>query len=215
MAKDPRIDTGSRPRQLPPEAHIRMHFEKFSSFVEEYSSKISLGGMFVVTRDPRPVGSEVAFDLKLADGFRLFHGHGEVAWVRLHEAGPERPPGMALRFIAIDEKGRELVLKVLEEQVKAGGQPFEVDPPPADAVVDYSGPKAPAASPLEALPAVDFGEEPTLVGNRRRALDETGFDAPWGQKLPEVPIDLLDENEPAPAVPSVSEVHFAPLAAPA
>ena len=211
MAKDLRIDTGSRPRQLPPEAHIRMHFEKFSSFVEEYSSKLSLGGMFVATRDPRPVGSEVAFDLRLADGFRLVHGHGEVAWVRLQEGGPGRPAGMALRFVALDEKGRGLVLKVLEEQLKAGGLPFEIDPPPADAILDYSGPPSPRQIPLPLQPALD--EEPTLITPRRRSLDETGFDAPWGQKLPEVPTDLLDDSEAGPSVPKVSEVRFAAEAA--
>lgn len=213
MAKDLRIDTGSRPRQLPPEAHIRMHFEKFSSFVEEYSSKLSLSGMFVATRDPRPVGSEVAFDLKLVDGFRLVHGHGEVAWVRLQDGGPGRPAGMALRFVALDEKGRGLVLKVLEEQLKAGGLPFEIDPPPMDAILDYSGPPSPRQIALPLQPAHD--EEPTLITSRRRSLDETGFDAPWGQKLPEVPTDLLDDSAAGPSVPKVSEVSFAPEAAPA
>ncbi len=249
MAKDPRIDTGSRSRQLPPEAHIRMHFERFSSFVEEYSSKLSLSGMFVVTRDPRPVGSEVAFDLKLADGFRLFHGHGQVAWVRLEDGGRDAPIGMAVRFVALDEKGRELVLKVLEEQLKAGGLPFEIDPAPPGAVLDFIGlpvaqeanlgelaglepeflgSEAPTGSgqlQIRLAPAFeaadftdfaapdfaapDFAEEPTMVTARRRSLDETGFDAPWGQKLPEVPTDLLDESEERPSVPSVSEVVFA------
>ncbi len=56
MAKDPRIETGSRPRQLPPEAHSDA-LRKILFLRRRYSSKLSLGGMFVVTRDPRPVGS--------------------------------------------------------------------------------------------------------------------------------------------------------------
>ena len=60
----------------PPNAESRviLRFERFASFVEEYSSNISLGGVFIKTHRPRPVGSEIHFELKLADGFRLLHG---------------------------------------------------------------------------------------------------------------------------------------------
>jgi uncharacterized protein (TIGR02266 family) len=233
MAKDPRIDTGSRARHMPAEAPIKLRFDKFASFVSEYSSKLSLGGVFLKTDQLRPAGSEVSFDFRLVDGFRLFHGQGEVVWVRTTDNGPDRPKGVGVRFAALDDKGRELVLKILEEQVKAGGAPFEVDRVPADATVDWRpapepaapAPAAPATTPQATAPqatgfalmsSIDFAEEPTLISARRKGGAEVGFDAPWGERLPEVPTDLLEEGAEAPVnVPPVSSPDFArPEAAP-
>lgn len=213
MTKDPRIDTGSRPRPVPPEAQFRYRFERFSGFVEEYSSKLSLSGIFLAASNPRPVGSEVSFDFKLSDGFRLLHGQGQVVWVR-KSSSPGRPAGMGVRFVALDEKGRELVLKVLEEQVKAGGAPFEVDAVPADASnvvanapVPVPTPELPPMASPQPSASTDSwaSEDPTVITARPSVAP--GFGAPWGQDLREVPTDLLEEHD-AIAVPSVMSPVF-------
>ncbi|MEM9596996.1 MAG: PilZ domain-containing protein [Acidobacteriota bacterium] len=240
MATDPRIDTGTR-RQLSADDRLDLSFDKFAAFVDEYSSQISLSGLFVPTEDPRPVGSVVAFDFRLTDGYRLLHGLGEVVWARPVDAAASGTPGMGLRFLNLDESGRELVLKLLEEQVKSGGAPFEVGevptgasstPPPPEASVG-STPPAPEPTPEmatsgEQLSLVDISEDQTLIGSR--AVDpgsadpgqastaevaptevapvtapsagptpSGSFDAPWGQNLPEVPFEILDEAEAAAA----------------
>ncbi|MEO1087537.1 MAG: TIGR02266 family protein, partial [Acidobacteriota bacterium] len=182
------------------ESRVTLRFERFASFVEEYSSNISLGGVFIKTHKARPVGTEIHFEFKLVDGFRLLHGQGQVVWVRLKDQGDAAPAGMGVRFTAIDESGRQLVLKLLEEQVKSGGAPFEVETIPADADDAPPAPPAPAGLP-------DLSEEPTLIGHVPEvALPEPGspgggvgegFDAPWGEKMPSIPTDLLDEeNDP-------------------
>lgn len=158
---------------------LELRFAKFSDFVKSYSSRVSLGGMFVITDEPRPVGSTVALEAKLSDGYRLVHGLGEVVWIRLSDEGPENPAGMALRFQKLDESGRELILKILEEQVKGGGAPFDLDEVPEGAI-----------------------REPLTGGGRRRAAAasaaamgrEERFDfggAPWGDRLPELPDEIL------------------------
>ena len=186
------------------ESRVTLRFERFASFVEEYSSNISLGGVFIKTHKARPVGTDIHFEFKLVDGFRLLHGQGQVVWVRLKDGGESAPAGMGVRFTAIDDSGRQLVLKLLEEQVKSGGAPFEVETVPADA--DSAPPSAGAADSL-ALP--DLSEEPTLIGHVPAVeLPDSeapvvanaggpGFDAPWGSDLPSIPNDLLDEeNDP-------------------
>jgi len=157
----------------PPSAasRFRLRFEKFASFVEAYGSHISLGGIFLETDDPRPVGSQVAFEVELSDGYRLLEGSGEVIWIRRRPRGPEAPAGMALRFQTLDEQGRELVLKMLEEQVKGGGEPFEPDRIPGDAETGMR--KAADSEPAQA--AIEF-------------------DAPWGDRLPEMPAEMLEED---------------------
>lgn len=240
MSEDPRIETGSLARQLPEEAHLVMRFSKFQDFVDEYSSRISLGGIFVRHDQLRPVGSQVYLDFRLEDDYRLFHGIGEVVWVRLKTMSEERPKGMGVRFASLDEDGRELVLKLLEEQVKGGGEPFEVDRVPEDGSIDPSvvqameGPSseetqaaeqaktaetaAREATPAEAEPDEEEDDEelPDLPpGVLPPPDEEPDFSAPWGENLPEIPGDLLDESkndqaaaesapDPSPvAVPSV------------
>jgi len=160
------------PKPLQPD--IVLQFDKFESFLDEYASYVSLGGIFLATPEVRPVGEVIDFRIELSDGYRLVEGVGHVAWLRPGDGGPGRPPGMAVRLHAL--KGRDLVLKILEEQVKSGGAPFEVEDPPSDAVTAAGAiPRPPAAA----------GERPS------RPLQ---FDAPWGKELPAVPDEILDDT---------------------
>ncbi len=200
-------DTAAR-RQVPPESQFNLRFDKFSTFVEEYTSFLSLGGMFLKTQKPRPVGTLVSFDIKLSDSFRLFAGLGEVVWMRPREEGPGRPAGMGIRFQALDEKGRELVLKILEEQVKGGGEPFDVDeiPPGAVSAAPQQQPAVPPAAPQQPMPE-PADVRSTLAAPRPRPRVD-GLAAPWGEQLPEVPTEILeepDEEEPGEGLAALPE----------
>ncbi len=213
-----------------PKQRYTLRFERFSAFVEEYASLLSLGGMFLKTESLCEVGSNVGIDVKLTDGYRLFQGSGEVVWVRPQTLAPGQESGMAVRFQALDESGRELILKILEEQVKGGGQPFDVDEVPAD-LISQGAPRA-EASPAPPTAGAGVGsrstwpsamggdgelsEEATLVTQRQQlglaASQGLDFSAPWGESLAEgVPADLLHSapsldshpgEEPSSAAPS-------------
>ena len=195
---------------------IELRFEKFSAFVEGYAAQLSLGGMFLETDDQRPVGSIVDFEIKLADGFRLIQGLGEVIWAR-RKAGPARPKGLGVRFQALDDDGRDLILKILEERVRSGLEPFDVEEIPVDVVAeetDTAGEdeaSSPAnESPEQASESIDtdsrvipdlekkiLGEDGfTLLDTEQPPRDGEAFDAPWGEALPELPEEVLEE-EPA------------------
>ncbi|MEL7059128.1 MAG: TIGR02266 family protein [Acidobacteriota bacterium] len=190
-------NSASGPSLNPPlEAKIEQEYDKFADFVDDLRSNISLGGMFLATPRPRPVGTEVRFQIRLVDGYRLLWGIGEVAWVR-PKSSADRPAGMGLRFLALDENSRDLVLRLLEEQVKSGGEPFDLDHVPPDA--HASPPPATGQLSLD-----DLSEDPTLIGSAvagagaAPAGSEAGFAAPWGQDLPKIPSELM-ETEPAPS----------------
>lgn len=151
-----------------PEAHIELTFDKFQAFVDEYRPKISLRGMFLEREAPEPPGTAIVCDFKLTDGYRLCRAEGEVQWTRESASGPQDPAGVGLRFTAIDDEGRELILKILEEQVKNGGEPFEIDDAPPGAVTKDM------ASEAASLEAASPGEEGE-------------FAAPWGDDLPDRP----------------------------
>lgn len=134
----PQTPTPTPPRRptAAPALQLTLEFDKFASFVSEYSGLLSLQGMFLKTHRLAPVGSQVAFELKLADGFSLCRGSGQVEWLRPIGDGAQRPEGMGVRFRTLDEEGRQLMLRILEEQVKGGGAPFELGQVPPDAVSD-------------------------------------------------------------------------------
>ncbi|MCP4657306.1 MAG: hypothetical protein GY856_17995, partial [bacterium] len=203
--REPNPDPAAAHGQPSPEAHVQLRFEKFSSFVEEYWPKISLRGMLLETTQPKPVGTMISFEFKLTDGFRLCQGVGEVAWVRRRDEGPQGPAGMGIRFHALDDQGRELILKILEEQVKSGGEPFEIERVPPGAESEPA-PPAPRESAEPEPPAAEQGwvrpppreverkqpppTEPLEPAAAAAAPADGGFQAPW-EKLPE-PSDVLD-----------------------
>ncbi len=164
-------------QQAQSEPRIALLFEKFSGFVEGYAENLSLGGMFLETEEQRAKGSIVDFEIKLTDGFRLMYGLGEVVWIRRTPAGPHRPAGLGIRFQALDDNGRELILRILEERVRAGLEPFDVEVTPDDAAI---GAKS-GGMVIPDLPASGGTPEP----------------------LPEVPEPGLAAPEPVPPAPAL------------
>ena len=91
------------------EREVTLSFENLEGFMNEFSVNISTTGMFVRSREPRPAGTLLGFQLSLSDGQPLIRGHGEVVWVRRADEGPDRPAGMGIRFVDLDAESRRLI----------------------------------------------------------------------------------------------------------
>jgi len=197
---------------MPLETRVLLKFDRFSGFISEFSSNVSQGGMFIRTRTAEPVGTVLDFGFRLGDDYELIHGRGEVVWVRTREEAPERPAGMGIRFLELSAGSRELIRKMVDAYVQAGGTPFDVSQapepaptpvhPPAVPAVPAIAPVVPIAVPVAPEPLVPAQAEPSIA-----AEDE--------------PPSWLDvEPAPPPAVPSPAlepeeEVSFLSPAAPA
>jgi uncharacterized protein (TIGR02266 family) len=70
-----------------------------SNFYAGVTADVSVGGVFVSTRDPLPVGTEVALYFTLAPG-RTLHAECVVRWVR--PAREHAEPGMGLAFTQVE-----------------------------------------------------------------------------------------------------------------
>ncbi|MBV8202105.1 MAG: TIGR02266 family protein, partial [Acidobacteria bacterium] len=113
-----------------PLAHrIQLKFDRFSGFINEYFSNISPGGMFIRTDAPEAPGQLLEFEFRLGDGYELIHGRGEVVWARERSEGPERPPGMGVRFLELSPGSKDLIYKIVDDYVAHGGKPFDLTPP--------------------------------------------------------------------------------------
>lgn len=178
------IDPKSVPlesRRMPLETRVLLKFDRFSGFISEYSSNISQGGMFIRTLSSEPVGTILDFGFRLGDGYELIHGRGEVVWVREQDESPERPAGMGIRFLDLNQESRELIRMMVENFVQQGGTPFDVAAEEAQAPPLPAPPAPePVAAPVqEDLPALDLEPEaepePPPARAEPPALPESGW----------------------------------------
>ena len=94
---------------------IKVRYEETEAFVERFAPYVARAGLFLRSKAPKPVGTEVRFEMRLADDRPVLVGMGIVRWAR--EVDPEKPyqpPGMAIEFTRVTKDSREVILKMLE-----------------------------------------------------------------------------------------------------
>jgi type IV pilus assembly protein PilZ len=94
---------------------VRLHHEipvayrSVGSFLTDWATNISRGGMFINTRKPLAVGTDVKILLQLPGTKFPFHLEGRVTRVTEYDNHANMVPGMGVEFISVDEaKQREL-----------------------------------------------------------------------------------------------------------
>ncbi len=185
----PRMNT-----RVPLETKVNLEFEKFSGFVSEYSSNISVGGIFIKTKEPKPVGTVFSFEFKLADNFKLIQGIGEVTWVRTLDVSAEKPAGMGARFHEIDAPSRELIETMVSQYVSRGGTPFRLE----DGLMETA-----ALPPPDAPSGISAGDEDFkalfAAGEATSELSATTEPIP-SLLTNSSPAILIDDTAPEPVV---------------
>ena len=96
---------------------FRFDSETVEQFAERYASDVSRGGIFVHSRQPFPVGTQLRLDLQLLNGSPLIVGEGTVHWTR--EPDPNKPatvPGMGIRFSKLSGRSQQIIEAVLSQR---------------------------------------------------------------------------------------------------
>src|SRR5580693_6655866 len=127
---DPNTRQGKR---APVTLKIKFKSETLDQFIERYAVDVSQGGIFIRTKDPLAVGTQMKFEFQLRDASPLIAGEGTVVWTR--ENDPSRPaiaPGMGVRFDRLAEGSQGVLEKILAEKAKQAPQrgPAEPSKPP-------------------------------------------------------------------------------------
>lgn len=95
---------------------IQYRFESFDQFLAEYSTDLSVGGLFIKTDSPREEGSFVYLQFALNDGSRLIEGMGKV--VRVNPPGdPARTAGMGIEFVNFDDESMALIEEIVAHRL--------------------------------------------------------------------------------------------------
>ena len=140
-------DTRKDPRAKVLTMTVRYKSATLDEFIEHHSYDVSRGGMFIKTPSPFPPGTLLKFEVKIAEDQKVIQGVGRVVWKRESETGDkERPSGMGVKFIKIDDASRKTIDSLVDSRDGAGAA-YEAGG--GDGGV--SSKTAPAATPASAM----------------------------------------------------------------
>jgi hypothetical protein len=114
-------DTKSGASQKSVVLRLKLKYDSISTFLDRFSPNIGRSGIFLHSKTPRPVGTEIRFELLLANDEPMIVGVGVVKDVMgPGTAYPERPSGMLLEFSKVTRQSREVILKVIARRAELG-----------------------------------------------------------------------------------------------
>src|SRR5689334_17435003 len=102
---------------------IKLKYPDLETFIQKYAVNISRGGIFIATRQPKPVGTVVKFEFLLANAEQtsLIRGEGVVQWNREYDpATPTKAHGMGLKFTRLDAGSQLVVDRALAFRAERG-----------------------------------------------------------------------------------------------
>jgi molecular chaperone DnaK len=105
---------------------VRLSYGSVDEFATRFAVNLSRGGVFIRTREPKPVGTVLAFELRLANGEAVIRGQGVVRWTEPENrtAKPVKAPGMGVQFLHLDESSRALVERIVAAKATATPPPL-------------------------------------------------------------------------------------------
>ena len=203
---DPNTRQGKR---TPVTLKIKFKSETLEQFIERYAVDVSQGGIFIRTKEPLGVGTQMKFEFQLKDASPLIAGEGTVVWTR--ENDPSRPaiaPGMGVRFDRLAEGSQQVLEKILAEKAKQAPQrtteqttkpplftdtPTRVAPTPIDDRRTHSdSEQTPLPKPMPFhSDAEDFDEKAFEEATKVRSLDDLVAETARADSANDAPLDEL------------------------
>jgi molecular chaperone DnaK len=93
---------------------VQVRSDSIDAFRAEHAVNLSVGGMFIKSAAPRPVGTQVFFQFTVKDGGTLIEGEGKV--VHATAEGAE-PMGMGVEFTSVLEPSRSIIRALVEARL--------------------------------------------------------------------------------------------------
>jgi uncharacterized protein (TIGR02266 family) len=161
-------DTRKDPRAKVLTMTVRYKSATIDEFIEHHSHDVSRGGIFIKTPSPFPPGTLLKFEIRISEDKPVLGGVGRVVWKRdPPQATNERPAGMGVKFLKIDDASRGVIDRIITVK---GDAPSEFESGGGDG----SAPEAaPAAAPAAGVPGTPSqpatvraipSRKPTMLG---------------------------------------------------
>lgn len=114
-------DTRKDPRAKIVSLNVRYKSATVDEFIENHSHDVSRGGLFIKTATPFAQGTLLKFEIRLASDQAVIAGVGRVVWKREPgQAAADRPAGMGVKFIKIDDRSRGIIDRLASNKANAG-----------------------------------------------------------------------------------------------
>ena len=94
---------------------LMVAYRTVGSFLTDWATNISQGGLFINTRKPFPVGTEVRILIQLPGAALPHHLNGRVKRVSEFDNHANQVPGMAVEFTDVDEPKRQKISAFVEK----------------------------------------------------------------------------------------------------
>ncbi|MBL4634811.1 MAG: TIGR02266 family protein [Kofleriaceae bacterium] len=108
-------------KRVPVALRIKLRYREVDTFVSKFATNISATGIFISSRKPKSAGTQLRFELRLADDSVVIAGRGRVSWVlKYDKSRPKSPHGMGIEFTSLSKGSRELVEKIVERRAEQG-----------------------------------------------------------------------------------------------
>ncbi|HUS66050.1 MAG TPA: TIGR02266 family protein [Kofleriaceae bacterium] len=172
-------------RRVPVALRIRLRYQQVDQFISKFAVNVSRGGMFLSSRNPKPIGTRLQFEMRLADDSPVIEGSGEVRWIREYDRDrPNEPYGMGIQFTQLSPESRVLIERIIEHRRSLGGITDD-DAIPMSPFVGPDGERATASASMvipvqlaakrpETIPVVEAPEEaapePMLPPPKRKTI---------------------------------------------
>src|SRR5580700_10451647 len=108
--------------------NVRYKSATVDEFIENHAHDVSRGGIYIKTGNPFAAGTLLKFEIRLASDQAVITGVGRVVWKRDPPLGSgDRPAGMGVKFIKVDEPSKIVIDRLVTTRSDAG-RAFEAEP---------------------------------------------------------------------------------------
>ena len=104
--------------RIPIRDKVQIICDNYEKFITEYADNISIGGMFIKTDKPFPIGTQFGLELTIGNEDKRISAVGEVVWTKEFGATVDkRPSGMGIRFIELRGKSKLFIKELIEKDL--------------------------------------------------------------------------------------------------
>jgi len=114
-----------RDKRVLAQLKVRYKTATVTEFIEKHSHDISAGGVFIRAKKPMPKGTLLKIDFRLEDDTPVIQGVGRVVWIREVAESADKPPGMGIKYVKLDDVSKENIGRIIE--FRAAGKPVTRD----------------------------------------------------------------------------------------
>jgi hypothetical protein len=122
--------SGARP---PVVLRIKLRYDDVETMVQRFAPNVGRNGLFLPTKSMQPAGTEVKFELRIANDTAVLVGVGRVKHARPFDpTKPKAAFGLAVELMRVTRESRAVIIKMIERR-RILGLPDVAIPMPEDA----------------------------------------------------------------------------------